>query len=162
MGVVCSIVFFATDLPSTNNSPVPLFPKPGPSYLKSNRRVCLPGPSSGPSQTVPLKIEQIIEEHRPSVADSLEAFAQKQAIAAESPPFGDDHAFCAAFRDLKFRLDGKVFGQDVWGAGGRYARQLTRVLEFHSAGGCARARVSRKRESVELSNGKTSYFAAST
>jgi arylsulfatase A-like enzyme len=45
----------ATSLPSTDNTPVPPLPKPGPSDLKSNTMVCLPAPNSGPSHIVRLR-----------------------------------------------------------------------------------------------------------
>src|SRR5215471_15938154 len=43
--IVCSIRPSATCLPSTLSVPVPPFPMPPPSYLKSNSIVCLPGSS---------------------------------------------------------------------------------------------------------------------
>ena len=41
--MVCGIVLLATSLPSTDSTPVPPLPKPGPSYLKSNTTVLLAG-----------------------------------------------------------------------------------------------------------------------
>ena len=62
------------------------------------------------------------------------ALAQEQAVAAEPPAFGDDHAFRAAFGDLNLRLDGEVLRHDVRGAGGGDAGQFAGVLEHFPAG----------------------------
>ena len=59
--------FVATFWPSTDSTPVPPLPRPGPSYLKSNTIVCLPALSSGPSHTVRFEIEQVVEEHHLAV-----------------------------------------------------------------------------------------------
>ena len=46
--------------PSTDRTPVPPLPKPGPSYLKSNTMVCLPAASAaGPSQRKRSKLKKL-------------------------------------------------------------------------------------------------------
>src|SRR5215831_14996971 len=85
-GIVRSIVWRATSLPSTFSTPVPprpmplrllkaSVPTPRPSYLKSNSRVCLPGVSaSEPSQRArknaavqSLQAEAVLEPRNPMV-----------------------------------------------------------------------------------------------
>src|SRR5262249_30819623 len=61
-GMVCSNVFFATSLPSTDNTPVPPLPRPGPSGLKSNTMVCLPAVSSGPSHKGAFELVGTVDE----------------------------------------------------------------------------------------------------
>ena len=51
--------FLATSLPSTESTPVPPLPKPGPSDLKSKTMVCLPASSSGPSHVVRLRSSRL-------------------------------------------------------------------------------------------------------
>src|SRR4051794_3780978 len=113
IGVVCSIEFLATSWPSTDSTPVPPLPKPFPSDLKSNTMVCFPGLSSGPSQVVRLRSEQVIEEHHLAPAEAEFALAQEQAVAAEAPALGDDHAFGAALGDRDLRRDGVGLVQDA-------------------------------------------------
>ena len=96
MGVVCSMCFLSTSLPSTDSTPVPPLPKPGPSDLKSNTMVCLPAPQLRPFPDRALEVEQIVEEHDLAPAEAQLALAQEQAVAAEAPALGDDHALRAA------------------------------------------------------------------
>ena len=109
----------ATCFPSTLNVPVPPLPTPGPSDLKSNTMVCLPGDSaSGPSQRKRCDEKKVVEEHRL-------AFEQVQPIAAEAPALRDDHAFRAAGRNLDVGGDGVVRAiEDVGRTAGRKADDL--------------------------------------
>ena len=84
IGVVCSREFLATSLPSTESTPVPPLPKPGPSALKSKTMVCLPASARAFPRRA-LEVEQVVEEHRLAPAESEFALAQEQAVAAEAP-----------------------------------------------------------------------------
>ena len=79
-------VWRANSLPSTENTPVPPLPGPGPSYLKSKTIVCLPGfesfaqqvvGSHAPFPAVALQIEEVVNEDRL-------AFEQVETVAAEA------------------------------------------------------------------------------
>ena len=79
------------------------------------------------------------------------ALAQEQAVAAEAPAFGDDHAFRAALGDLDLGGDGVGLVQDVRGGAGRHAGQFARIGEDRSSRRQARARrvPARERRVVE-------------
>src|SRR6516225_1174473 len=109
-GIMCSIVWRATSLPSTLSTPVPprpmpltllkaSVPRPRPSYLKSNSTVCLPGDSaSGPFPPDALEIHEIVQEHGLS-------FEHVEPIAAEASTLGYYHAFRARLRDIHFGFE---------------------------------------------------------
>ena len=101
--MVRSILPCATCLPSTESVPVPLLPMPGPSYLKSNVMVCLPGASllvRGHAVLVLRLIGERVVELRLAVDD-------EQRPAAEASALRDEHAFGAALRNLDFGGDGE-------------------------------------------------------
>ena len=79
------------------------------------------------------------------------AFAQEQAVAAEAPALGDDHAFRAAFGDLDLGRDGVGLVQDVRRGAGRHAGQFARIGEDRSSRRQARTRrvPARERRVVE-------------
>ena len=80
---------------------------PGPSYLKSNTMVCLPGVErllAFPAES--LKGQEIVGEHRL-------ALEQIEAVAAEAATVGDDHPLAAALRDLDLGGDGVGLAEDV-------------------------------------------------
>ena len=79
------------------------------------------------------------------------ALAQEQAVAAEAPALGDDHAFRAAFGDLDLGGDGVGLVQDARRAAGRHAGQFARIGEDRSSRRQARARrvPARERRVVE-------------
>ena len=113
--------------------------------------VCLPAPQLGPFPRRALEVEQVVEEHHLAPADSQFALAQEQAVAAEAPAFGDDHAFRAAFGDLDLGGDGVGLVQDARRSAGRHAGQFARIGEDRSSRRQARARriPARERRVVE-------------
>ena len=133
-GMVCGIFLVATSLPSTFRTPVPPLPKPGPSYLKSNTMVCLPGASaSWPSQRNRSRSSEVVEKHRL-------ALEQVEAVAAEAAAQGDEHSFGAALRDLHLGGDRVGLVQDARRIAGGQAGHLAGVGEDVPPGGRARPR----------------------
>src|SRR5438093_7174066 len=112
-GIVWAIFLLAISLPSTVNTPVPPFPGPGPSYLKSNTSVCLPGASARANKSAPtlpadatlpaesLHIKQVVGEDRL-------ALLQEHSVATDASAQGHDHSLRAAFRNSDFGGDGVV------------------------------------------------------
>ena len=161
-GIVCGIVFLANSLPSTVSTPVPPLPKPGPSYLKSNTIVCLPGLSALPNQSSrphaafpaeALQIEQVVDEDRL-------ALEQVEAVAAEAAAQRHDHSLRAAFGNRHLGGDGVVLVQDARRIADGNAGILARVGE-NVRPAVALGRGVTRRGRTELSSGKTWYFAAS-
>ena len=62
---------------------------------------------------------------------------QKQAVAAEAPALGDDHAFGAAFGDRNLCGDGVRLVQDVWRRAARHVGNRARIDELGAPGGQA-------------------------
>ena len=81
--------------------------------------VCLPALEFRAFPGGALEVEQVVEKHDLAAADAELAFAEEQAVAAEAPALGDDHAFRAAFGNLDLRLDGvgppRMFGAQLAG-----------------------------------------------
>ena len=73
-----------------------------------------------------LEVEQVIEEHHLAAAESEFALAQEQAIAAEAPALGDDHAFRAAFGNRDLGGDGVGLVQDIRRSAARHVGQFAR------------------------------------
>src|SRR5258708_30777581 len=73
-----------------------------------------------------LEVKQVVEEHWLAPTNACHALAQEKSIAAEAPPFGDDHAFSTALGDLDLGGDGVGLVQDTWRSTGPYARHLAR------------------------------------
>src|SRR5262245_34933147 len=67
----------------------------------------------GPFPYRALKVEQIVEEHHLAAPDAELTLAQEQAVAAEAPALGDDHALRPAFRYLDLGGDGVALVQDA-------------------------------------------------
>ena len=83
--------------PSTDRTPVPPLAMPGPSYLKSNTIVCLPGLSAGwgfPAES--LQPQEVVDEYG-------FAFEQIETVSAEASPISDDHSLAAALRESLLR-----------------------------------------------------------
>src|SRR6266550_517426 len=98
-GIVWAIFLLAISLPSTEKTPVPPLPGPGPSYLKSNTIVCLPGLSASANMPWP-----------------------------NGPPSQrHDHSFRSAFGDRHLSGDGVVLVQNAGSISDRNAGILTRV-----------------------------------
>ncbi len=98
--MVCGIVLRANFLTIHDRTPVPPWPGPGPSYLKSNTIVCLPGSSAltvaGSYAALPaelLQSEQVVGEYRLAL-DQVESVATEatpdRAIIPSAPPLGGD------------------------------------------------------------------------
>ena len=109
---------------------MPPLPKPGPSDLKSKTMVCLPGFQLRPLPHRALEVEQIVEEHDLAPTDAEFALAQEQAVAAEAPALGDDHAFRATLGNLDLSRDGVGLVQNVRRSAVRHAAELSRIGEL--------------------------------
>src|SRR5207245_2650380 len=111
MGSVCGMVIVWTSLPSTLSVPVPgrprplillkaSVPRPRPSYLKSNSKVCLPVVSaSGPSHLMRFRSMRF----QRNTGFSLE---QIESVAGKPSAGGQDHALRTARGDFDVRGDG--------------------------------------------------------
>ena len=108
--MVCGIVFLATSLPSTDRTPVPPLAMPGPSYLKSNTMVCLPGVErlrAFPAES--FQTEEVVGEDRL-------ALEQVETIAPEAPAKRVEHSFGTARGNFHLGGDGVGLAESVLGA----------------------------------------------
>src|SRR5688572_23760645 len=112
--------FRSTSLPSTESTPVPPFPNPGPSGLKSK--------TTRPDRA--LQVEQVVEEHRLASPKARHTLAQKQPVAAETSAFGDDHPFSAAFGNLDLGGDGIGLVEGARRGASGHTGQLARIGEY--------------------------------
>src|SRR5262245_34407965 len=131
--MVCVIVLRATSLPSTDRTPVPPLPKPGPSYLKSNATVCLPGASAaGPSHRKRSTSKKLYTKTGLPL--------QVETMATATAPERIDHAFCASLRYFDPGGDGVRLAGNVGGAAVGKTKRFSRVGEYGPTGGRARSR----------------------
>src|SRR4029453_15707620 len=86
----------------------------------------LAGCQLGPLPCRALEIEKVAETTLLAAADQKSPFGEEQAIAAETPALGDNHALCAAVRDLDRGSDGVGFVLDVRSSGARDTSRRTR------------------------------------
>ena len=130
---------------------MPPLPKPGTLGLEVEDDGVLAGLQLRPLPHRALEVEQIVEEHHLAATDAEFALAQEQAVAAEAPALGDDHAFRAALGDLDLGGDGVGLVQDARRGAGRHAGQFARIGEDRSSRREARARrvPARERRVVE-------------
>jgi len=84
----------------------------------------LAAPQLRPLPDRALEVEQVIEEHDSAAVEAKLAFAQEQAIAAETPALGDDHTLGAAFGNVELGSDGVGLVQDARCGAGRHANQF--------------------------------------
>ena len=108
--MVCGIVLRATSLPSTDSTPVPPLPKPGPSYLKSNTTVCLPGVSAA----WPFPAEAF-ESKKLHIGKDRLALEQVEAMSAETATDRIDHPFGTSLRNVDLGRDGARLAESVGG-----------------------------------------------
>ena len=91
--------------------------------------VCLPALQFRPLPDGALEVEQVVEEHHLAPIEAELALAQEQAVAAEAPALGDDHAFRAAVGNLDLGGDRVGLVENVRRAAGRHAGQFARIGE---------------------------------